>query len=152
MKKSKIILNVLILLLVVSVNAQEKLKSESNSIKTHSIFQNEQGEVKLLEVTNQFQSLSSEVISGLDKIPQLKNNFMHLATDNSFHYIMRDISDYNDSQRIAFYTEISNKGFYFQISHGLPDGFVWVYTNKEKYTPNEFLSTISNLFTNSIKK
>jgi hypothetical protein len=151
MKKIKIIFNVFILLLMVKLNAQVTSKSESNSIKANSNFQNESGEIKVLEVANQFESLSSEVITGLDKIPQLKNNFVHLATDANFHYIIRDISAFNESQKISFYTEISNKGFYFQINHGLPNGLVWVYTSKEKYTPNEFLRTISNLFTLSTK-
>jgi hypothetical protein len=151
MKKMKIILNVFVLLLMVNINAQVTSKSESNSIKINSIFQNESGEIKVLEVASQFQSLSPEVIADLDKIPQLKNNFVHLATDINFYYIMRDLSDFNESQRNAFYTEIHNKGFYFQVSHGLPDGLVWVYTSKEKYTPNEFLRTISNLLTVSTK-
>jgi len=147
----KIIIKLFFLLCMVKSNAQDNSRSESNSVIYKSIFQNEFGEIKLLELDNQFQSLSPEVISSLDGISQLKNNFVHLATDNSFIYLMRDISDFNESQRNAFYTEIHNKGFYFQVSHGLPDGLVWVYTSKEKYTPNEFLRTISNLFTISTK-
>lgn len=146
MKKTKIILNVFILLLTVNLNAQDYSKTGSNSI-----FLNELGEIKLFVVDNQFQSLSSEVISSLYGISQFKNNFVHLATDINFYYIMRDLSEFNDLQKFAFYTEISNKGFHFQIDHGLPHGLVWVYTSKDKYTPNEFLKTISNLLSNTTK-
>jgi hypothetical protein len=58
MKKMKIIIKLFFLLCMVKSNAQDNSRSESNSVTNKSIFQNEFGEIKLLELDNQFQSLS----------------------------------------------------------------------------------------------
>ena len=115
-----------------------------------SIFHDNQGEIQTLVVDNYFQSLSKEMIQEIKKINPNQGEFLHLVTDKKRFYFLSDISQLIPPQKNKFYKKLFDSGFSFQIEHGLPSGYVWIFFSKDKYNSEDGLQLITNLFEQTI--
>jgi hypothetical protein len=115
-----------------------------------SIFHNEKGTIRSLVVENYFESLSFEVIEEIHKVKPSIGEFLHLATDKNRSYFLSDISQLTASQKDNFYNKLYNSGFSFQVNHGMPNGYVWIIYPKDKFSPQDGLQSITNLYQQTI--
>lgn len=119
--------------------------------QSKSIFKDESGNIKVFITKDYFQSLATETIQEIQNVLLSHGEFIHLATDKSNYYFLSDISQFSKVSKNKFYQEIYEAGFSFQIDHGLPDGYIWVITPKEKNSISNSMERIKNLLQQSTK-
>jgi hypothetical protein len=115
-----------------------------------SIFHNENGKIRALDVENYFNSLSAEVIEEIQKVKPSTGEFMHLVTDKNQNYFLSDVAQLSAPQKNNFYQKLFDNGFSFQVDHGLPNGYVWIIFPKDKFSLQDGLQRITNLYQQSI--
>jgi hypothetical protein len=115
-----------------------------------SIFHSENGRIRTLIVENYFKSLSAETIEEIQKVKPANGEFVHLVTDKNQIYFLSDIGQLSAPQKDNFYRKLSDNGFSFQVNHGLPYGYVWIIFPKDKFSTEDGLQRITNLYQQSI--
>ena len=115
-----------------------------------SIFHSENGRVRTLIVENYFKSLSAETIEEIQKVKPAKGEFVHLATDKKQYYFLSDVAQLTEAQKNNFYQKLFDNKFIFQVNHGLPNGYGWIIAEKDKFSPQDGLQRITNIYQQSI--